>query len=65
MAMSMSLDELAKRVGARLEGDGSVQVTGCASIEHAGPDEVTFLTNAKYARFLKTTGAAVVIIDPK
>jgi UDP-3-O-[3-hydroxymyristoyl] glucosamine N-acyltransferase len=63
--MSMSLDELAKRVGARLEGDGSVQVTGCAPIEHAGPDEVTFLSNAKYSGFLKTTGAAAVIIDPK
>ena len=61
----MSLDELAKRVGARLEGDGSVQVTGCASIEHAGPNEVTFLSNTKYSRFLRTTGAAAVIIDSK
>ncbi len=61
----MSLDELANRVGARLEGDGSVQVTGCAPIEHAGPDEVTFVSNAKYARFLSTTGAAAVIIDTK
>ncbi len=61
----MSLDELAERVGATLEGDGSVEVTGCASIENAGPGDVTFLTNRKYARFLDTTDAAAVIIDAK
>ncbi len=61
----MSLDELAKRVGATLEGDGSVEVTGCASIESAGPGDVTFLTNRKYARFLETTAAAAVILDSK
>ncbi len=61
----MSLDELAKRVGATLEGDGSIEVTGCASIESAGPDDVTFLTNRKYARFLDTTDAAAVITDAK
>ena len=61
----MSLDQLARRVGARLDGDGTVEVTGCASIECAGPGDVTFVNNAKYARFLETTGAAAVIIDDK
>ncbi len=59
----MSLDELAKHLGARLEGDGSVEVTGCAAIENAGAGDVTFLTNRKYAHFLETTDAAVVIVD--
>ncbi len=61
----MSLDQLARRVGARLDGDGSVEVSGCASIESAGPGDVTFVTSAKYARFLDTTGAAAVIVDDK
>ena len=63
--MSISLAQLAQRVGARLDGDGSVEVSGCASIESAGPGDVTFVTSAKYARFLDTTGAAAVIIDDK
>ena len=61
--MSISLAELARRVGARLDGDGSVEVSGCASIEDAGPGDVTFVNNAKYARFLDTTAAAAVIVD--
>ena len=61
----MTLDELAERLGARLEGDGSVPVTGCAPIESAGPGDVTFLIKPKYAHVLETTDAAVVIVDAK
>lgn len=63
--MSMPLAELAERIGATLAGDGTVEVTGCASIEHARADQVTFVANEKYARFLDTTRAAAVIVDPK
>lgn len=64
-AVSMSLAELADRIGAELVGDGSLSVKGCASIDRAGPDEVTFVAKPKYARFLDTTRAAAVIVDPK
>lgn len=60
----MTLGQLAERIGATLAGDESVQVTGCAPIEQAGPGEVTFLANVKYAPFLETTRAAAVITDP-
>ena len=59
----MPLSELARRLGATLTGDGSVEITGCASIERARGDEVTFLANEKYARFLESTRAAAVIVD--
>ncbi len=59
----MSLHALAERIGAEVDGDGSVEIRGCASIEHAAPDEITFVAKPKYARFLETTRAAAVIID--
>ena len=65
LTMTMPLAELAERIGATLEGDGSVPITGCAPIECAGPSEVTFLANAKYSRFLPTTRAAGVIVHPE
>lgn len=60
----MPLSELARRIGAKLVGDGSVEVKRCAPIETAGAHDVTFLANDKYARFLETTGAAAVIVGP-
>jgi len=58
----MTLAQLARRIGATLVGEESTEVSGCAPIEHAGPDQVTFVANTKYARFLKTTRAAAVIV---
>jgi UDP-3-O-[3-hydroxymyristoyl] glucosamine N-acyltransferase len=57
----MKLRELAERLGCRLEGDGELDVVGVAAIQHAGPGEVTFLANPKYASALATTRAAAVI----
>ncbi|MHC4947942.1 MAG: UDP-3-O-(3-hydroxymyristoyl)glucosamine N-acyltransferase [Planctomycetota bacterium] len=60
----MTLQELADRLGATVVGDGTAAVAGCAPIQVAGPDEITFLANRKYARFLETTRAAAVLVDP-
>ena len=58
----MTVSELAARLGGELVGSGEPLVRGCASIEDAGCDEVTFLANAKYARHVATTRAAAVIV---
>jgi UDP-3-O-[3-hydroxymyristoyl] glucosamine N-acyltransferase len=63
--MAVSLETLARRIGARLVGDGSTQVTGCAPIDTAGPGEVAFLANSKYTRYLQDTKAAAVIVGPR
>ena len=61
----VTLRELAERLGAALEGDGAIEVTRVAGIEQAGPGDVTFLANAKYAAALAaTTRASAVILDP-
>jgi UDP-3-O-[3-hydroxymyristoyl] glucosamine N-acyltransferase len=57
----MILNELAARLNCRLEGDGTIDVTRVARIEDAGPGEVTFLANPKYAGKLAATRASAVI----
>jgi UDP-3-O-[3-hydroxymyristoyl] glucosamine N-acyltransferase len=57
----VTLQELAARLGARLEGDGALDVTRVAGIEQAGPGDLTFLANPKYAAALPGTRATAVI----
>ena len=61
----MKLRELAQRIGCRLEGDGSIEVTGVAGIEQAEPGHVTFVANPKYQGALATTRASAVILDER
>jgi UDP-3-O-[3-hydroxymyristoyl] glucosamine N-acyltransferase len=56
------LEELARHVGAELVGDGEVLITGVNGIREAGPGEITFLSNPRYARYLETTRASAVIV---
>lgn len=62
--MPMTLGELAERIGAALVGDPDRAVRGCAPLESAGPEEIAFLANRRYAPFLESTKAAAVIIAP-
>lgn len=58
----MKLGELAKRLGCTLEGDAGLEITGVAGLDEAGLNELSFLSNPKYFRKLKTTRAAAVIV---
>jgi len=57
---SISLGALAEQLGCELAGDPSVQIAGVSTLEKAGPGEVTFLANLKYAPKVKQTRAAAV-----
>ncbi|CAN5866777.1 UDP-3-O-(3-hydroxymyristoyl)glucosamine N-acyltransferase [soil metagenome] len=57
----MTLGEIAEHLGCRLEGEGSVEIHGVAALEDAGPGQVTFFANARYAAALRATRAAAVI----
>lgn len=59
----MKLKELAERLECRLYGDGEIEITGVAGLEHAGPTEVTFLANPKYAPKVKHTRAAAILVS--
>ena len=58
----MRLSELAERLDCRLEGDGNIEITRVATLEAAGPGDITFLANAKYASVLPSTRASAVIV---
>lgn len=60
----MNLGELASRLGAELRGDANLEVTGVKGIEEAGPSEVTFVANPRYAALARATRAAAVIVEP-
>lgn len=59
----MKLSAIATALGARLEhGSPDVEITGLNGIEHAGPGELTFVSNPKYSAAAKTTKASAVIV---
>src|SRR5438874_503708 len=41
----MKLHEIADALGCRLEGDGELEISGVAGMDHAGPGQLTFLAN--------------------
>lgn len=57
------LSELARSIDATLEGADDVNIHGLAPIDQAGPDQVTFLANAKYEKYMTRTRAAAVIVS--
>ena len=59
----MKLHELAVALGCRLEGDGEVEITGVRGMEQAGPNDLTFLANPKYAHKVKDTRAAAILVQ--
>jgi UDP-3-O-[3-hydroxymyristoyl] glucosamine N-acyltransferase len=63
--MTLTADQLALRIGAQVQGDGSRAIERCAPIEAAGEGDVTFLANRKYAPNLETTKASAVVIDAR
>jgi len=68
----MTLQEIANHLGAVLypgegldaEGLASREITGVAGIETAGPNELTFVANPKYAAQARNSTAGVILVDP-
>jgi UDP-3-O-[3-hydroxymyristoyl] glucosamine N-acyltransferase len=58
----MKLREIASRLGCELLGDGEIEITGVAGMEHAGPSELTFLANPHYAPKVKNTRAGAILV---
>ena len=59
----MKLEALAAQLGCELVGDGTIEITGVAGMEHASPGEITFLANPRYAHKVKQTKAAAIIVS--
>lgn len=55
------LGELAEILGAVVSGDPAVPISGVETLEKAGPDQITFLANMKYAPKVKNSRAGAII----
>ena len=65
--MPKTLRELAEFLSSQgvrceIQGDPSRSIRGVATLEEAGSDEITFLSNRKYEKLLTTTRAGAVIV---
>ena len=58
----MTLSELARLIGGTLSGDGQTVIRGVADLRRAGGNEVAFLANIRYERYMADTQAAGVIV---
>jgi UDP-3-O-[3-hydroxymyristoyl] glucosamine N-acyltransferase len=59
--MKRTLQEIAAAIDCRLEGDGSVVLSGVASLTSASPDDLVFVEDEKYlARAMQTAAGAVI-----
>ncbi len=60
---SLKISELAQRLGCTVTGNGDLEISGVAGIEQAGPDQLTFLANTKYAPRAKQTKAGAMLVE--
>ena len=59
--LSWTVSQLAEKIGAAVVGDGAAQISSVATLEEAGPGQVSFLSNPKYEKLLASTRASAVI----
>lgn len=64
MGREYSLAELAERSAAVLHGDGTLRIDGVATLNSAGPTDLSFLANPRYRSQLAATRAAAVVVPP-
>ena len=60
----MKLSTIATRLGSDLNGSGEVEIRRVLGIDEAGPGDLTFVSNPKYASKAQTTKASAVIVSP-
>lgn len=58
----VTLGELHAHLGGHLRGDASLALTSVASLERAGPDQLGFLTSAKYLPQARASHAGALIV---
>ena len=62
--MVATAQELASLVRGRLVGDGSVPIRAARPVGEAGPGDITFIENDRYAKMLRASPASAAIVGP-
>ena len=62
--MELALSEIATRLGARVEGRPDVVIRGVAGVRAAAADELSFVSQARYAGDAARSGAGALLVAP-
>ncbi len=60
--MSWTLAQIAQHVNGQVVGDPEYRIRAVGTLTQAGPEQLSFLANNKYRKFLATTRAGAVIV---
>jgi len=61
-APAFTLGQLASRLGATLRGAADKTISGLATLQEAGPDQLSFLANPQYRKYLSDCRAGAVLL---
>ncbi|MEN2394691.1 UDP-3-O-(3-hydroxymyristoyl)glucosamine N-acyltransferase [Pseudomonas halotolerans] len=64
MTATIKLGQLAEFLGATLRGDPEKVITGLATLQEAGPAQLSFLANPQYRKYLAESRAAALLLKP-
>jgi UDP-3-O-[3-hydroxymyristoyl] glucosamine N-acyltransferase len=62
MTATIKLGQLAEFLGATLRGDPEKEITGLATLQEAGPAQLSFLANPHYRKYLADSKAAALLL---
>lgn len=60
--MKLTIEQLAQRIGAQLDGNGSAYISGVGPVAAVGQTDVTFITEARHIAKLKESCAGAIIV---
>ena len=63
MSISYSLKQIASFLDAEVKGDASTVISGLATLELAGSEDLAFLSHSKYVKQLDDCKAGAVILE--
>lgn len=64
MSVVATVEQLAALVRGRLVGDGQVAIQSARPVAEAGPGDITFIDDERYAKLLRTSPASAAIVGP-
>jgi len=64
MSSARSLLEIAALVGGKVEGDGTLSITGVADLQGAGPGDLSFLAHPRYDAAARQSRAGAILVGP-
>ena len=61
--MKLTLEEIAKLIGASVHGDSSKEILGINTLTDANPKEISYAVSLKYKELLINSNAGAIIVD--